>query len=174
MRALMRRIGLRYTVGLGLTCALVVILVVIRMLPHSSAAQLAASRGVEVPSVRSEPDDGLDSVGPAPSPVTSPGAGVPAQVAMRFVQAWLHHDGVSQGAWYAAIRPYCTDTLAAAFDGVDPADVPADRITGSSHVIAFATSYVQVEVPVDGGTVVLGLRANDGRWLVDTVDWNPS
>jgi hypothetical protein len=151
-----------------------VIVAIAQLVPH---ADLGSNNGVfpnggAQPLSSAVPDDGLTSVDPPASPRTSPGAATPQAVAIAFATAWLHHDGVTAKAWDDGIIGYCTKQLAAQFDGVDPADVPANRITGDTTTTDYSATYVQVNVPMDGGTLVLGLQGPEGVWLVDTVDWN--
>lgn len=115
-------------------------------------------------------DDGLNEVA-EPTPWTSPGAPKPAEVARSFAEAWLRHDGVEARQWHDGLRPYATGTLLDKLAGVDPAGVPADRITGDLSVRPVNDSLVEVVIPVDSGVLRLGLLAEQGRWRVDTVDW---
>ncbi len=176
MRQIFRAIGLRYGVGLGLIALVVAVIAVAKVLPHRD---LGANSGVTIsvtsspiPSISSEPDDGLTSFAPPPPPSTSPRAATPTTVATDFAHTWLRHDGVTEAAWYQAITSYCTPDLAAQFDGVDPSDVPATRVVGTPTSTYFASTYVQISIPMDGGTLVLGLTGPNGVWLVQSVDWN--
>lgn len=115
-------------------------------------------------------DDGL-TVTEEPSPQTSPGAPAPETVARSFATAWLDHRDVTAEQWHAALRPLATADLTEKLTGVDPAGVPADRITGEPVVVPRNDSLVEVVIPVDSGELRLGLLAPEGRWQVDTVDW---
>lgn len=118
-------------------------------------------------------DDGEAAVPPTAEPLTSPGAATPERVAELFAAAWIDHRGVDAGAWLARLRPYVTPSVADRLTGVDPASVPADRVTGAARLAARAESYVEVTVPVDSGLLRLHLVGTGGRWLVDFVDWEP-
>lgn len=128
----------------------------------SVAVSPSAGRGV---------DDGEQAPPPTPQPVTSPGAATPEQVAELFAAAWLDHHGADPAGWLAGLRPYATPALAQKLTGVDPAGVPAERVTGPVRLAARSESYVEVTVPVDSGLLRLHLVGAGGRWLVDTVDW---
>jgi hypothetical protein len=119
-------------------------------------------------------DDGVDAPEATPAPSTSRGATPPVTLATDFVTAWLKHTNVTPQAWLAGMRKYITDNLAGELDGVDPAGVPASKVTGRPTLIDHDTGYVDATVPVDGGTVTLRLIATSGRWLVDGVDWDRS
>nr|MDT0662650.1 hypothetical protein [Micromonospora sp. DSM 115978] len=116
-------------------------------------------------------DDGVLGTGPPPAPSTSPGAAPPETVARQFATAWLDHREVTAEQWYATLLPLATAELAERLAGVDPVGVPADRLTGEPVVIPQTARLVEVTLPVDSGRLRLELVAPDGRWLVDTVDW---
>ena len=104
-------------------------------------------------------------------PRTSPGAPAPVAVARSFATAWLDHRDVTAEQWHAGLRPLATTELAEKLTGVDPVAVPADRITGDPVVVPRNDSLVEVVIPVDSGELRLGLVALEGRWRIDTVDW---
>ncbi|RKR89611.1 hypothetical protein BDK92_3966 [Micromonospora pisi] len=116
-------------------------------------------------------DDGVITTEPPPTPRTSPGAAAPEEIAGRFAAAWLAHEGVSAKQWHDKLRPLSTSGLADRLSGVDPAGVPAERLTGKLEVVTRSAELVEVSVPVDAGTLRLELVAPQGRWLVDAVDW---
>ncbi|MEQ4305332.1 hypothetical protein ABNF97_28795 [Plantactinospora sp. B6F1] len=166
---------LRSRLGIAVAIAVVVVGIV-------GAARLVAGPGNDRPTLIggtpgpinvTDPeagDDGL-TVTTEPSPRTSPGAPEPAAVARSFATAWLDHRDVAAAEWHEGLRPLATETLAEQLTGVDPVTVPADRITGDLLVVPLNDSLVEVVVPVDSGELRLGLVAHQGRWRVDTVDW---
>jgi hypothetical protein len=127
-----------------------------------------------VPAVTVEPSEGDDGEGSPPPearPVTSPGAPNPEDVATSFATAWLNHRGVDSTGWLAGLRPHATGRLAEKLSGTDPAGVPADRLAGAPQLVPHGESFVEVNLPVDSGMLRLRLIAENGRWLVDGVDW---
>jgi hypothetical protein len=64
-----------------------------------------------------------------------------------------------------------TPTLARELSGVDPAGVPASRVTGKPSLIPLGATVADVLIPVDSGTLRLRLVVLEDRWLVDGVDW---
>ncbi|MDF2144646.1 hypothetical protein [Knoellia sp. p5-6-4] len=46
----------------------------------------------------------------------------------------------------------------------DPAQVPADRVTGDARLVSSAKTSATVLVPTDGGEVLVTLSASDGGW----------
>jgi hypothetical protein len=111
---------------------------------------------------------------PPPSPTTSPGTAKPEAVAYAFASAWVDHKNVSAKTWHNGLVPNATKDLSGELDGVDPADVPADRVIGRPTLVPVGDGLVNAVVTVDSGKLTLELVAPDGRWLVDGVDWDNS
>ncbi|MEJ3742178.1 hypothetical protein WEI85_02600 [Actinomycetes bacterium KLBMP 9797] len=169
------RVALRSRVGMALLLAVLVLAIVgSAKIFSDSDDDIGLTGAPERPIVTATPtipNDGLAGPEPTPSPITSPGTAAPKAVARAFAEAWLNHRSVSADQWYAKLLPHCTESLADKLAGVDPAVVPADRLTGEPTVIPYAENVVDVAVPVDSGRLRLRLTAPDGRWLVDGVDW---
>ncbi|GAA4679876.1 hypothetical protein [Phytohabitans rumicis] len=167
---------LRSRVGVALVLSIVVFGIV-------GAAKLFSSSTDAVPGTRGAPDqpiitasptaadDGLATPESAPVPVISPGTAAPATVAEAFGMAWVDHRDTTADRWYAGLLPHCTETLAGKLADVDPAAVPADRLTGKPVLIPYAENIVDATIRVDSGLLRLRLTAVAGRWLVDGVDW---
>jgi hypothetical protein len=167
---------LRSRVGVALVLAVVVLGVV-------GAAKLLSDTRSPEPGLNGAPDqpiltvsatladDGLASPEPTPSPKVSPGTAVPATVAKAFGKAWVSHRDVTAEEWYSGLLPHCTEALAKKLADVDPAVVPADRLTGEPVLIPYADQIVDATIRVDSGLLRLRLTAVDGRWLVDGIDW---
>ena len=172
MRRLLRLIGTRYGVSLGLVVVVVAIVLVAKALGGESRPMVGGDPvPAGSPSGSFEPDDGEDSP-PAPvAPSVSAGAPDPSAVAVAFTQAWLHHAGVSAQDWYDGLARYATSSLRNELTGVDPAGVPASTITGTATLTPHDVGYAVVTVPVDSGTLTLRMLGTNGRWLVDGVDW---
>ncbi|ASW57024.1 hypothetical protein [Plantactinospora sp. KBS50] len=118
-------------------------------------------------------DDGLSGdAGPA-TPRVSPGAERPEVVARAFAAAWLERDRSAAG-WQAALAPRSTPALAQRLSGVDPAGVPAQRITGEPVLTPQTADLAEVSLPVDTGTLRLQLVGDGGVWRVDEIDWERS
>lgn len=163
----------RTVVALGLAGLVAVIVALGKLLgdaapPVTSPVQppMAAPSAVDP----HEGDDGLVQLDPTPSPMRASNGPQAISVATKFAQQWIKHDR-SADAWLDSLRPHSTETLVAELDGVDPAGVPADRITGAARMEALADAFVEVVIPIDAGLLRLRLVAMQGRWLVDGVDW---
>jgi hypothetical protein len=44
-------------------------------------------------------------------------------------------------------------------------------MTGGPSIVNQAEAYIDLTIPLDAGTLTLTLKATDGHWLVDGVDW---
>ena len=84
-------------------------------------------------------------------------------VAGAFVRAWSS-DGASRDAWHAAMEPWASPELLRALASTDPAQVPADRVTGDARLTSSAKTSATVLVPTDGGDVLVTLTASGGGW----------
>ncbi|GAA2353016.1 hypothetical protein Cme02nite_27020 [Catellatospora methionotrophica] len=163
----------RTVVALGLAAVVAMIVALGKLLgdappPVTSPAQppVASPSAVDP----HEGDDGLVQLDPTPSPMKANNGPQAISVATKFAQQWIKHDR-SAAAWLDSLRPHSTKALVTELDGVDPAGVPADRITGAARMEALADSFVEVVFPIDAGLLRLRLVASGGKWLVDGVDW---
>jgi hypothetical protein len=180
MRTFLRQLGARQRISVGLILLVIAIVAVAKLLPHNKADSLIQTATPTGPSASSTQPALPAPAATAPSgpllhspvrPVTSGGASTPKQVAAAFTTAWLHHDGVSASAWLRAVTKYTTTALAAQLVDADPANVPADRTTGSATVVNDTATACQVRVPTDTGMLLLSMQRVSGRWLVDDIDW---
>lgn len=120
----------------------------------------------------SHDDDGvIVDDDPPPSPTTSPGSAEPEAVAYAFAAAWVDHKNVSAKTWHNGLVPNATQDLSDELNGVNPADVPADKVIGRPTLVPIGDGLVNAVVTVNSGKLTLRLVAPDGRWLVDDVDW---
>ncbi|NYT96454.1 hypothetical protein [Salinispora sp. H7-4] len=104
-------------------------------------------------------------------PPEPPPAAQAAPVAARFASAWARPD-LSATAWWQGLAPLCDEGFAGLLRTVDPAQVPATRVTGppvATH--APADGAAEFEVPTDAGTVTVTLAGVDGRWVATGVDF---
>lgn len=111
---------------------------------------------------------------PPPKPTAKPGTAAPEAVAYAFASAWVDHKNVSAKAWHDGLVPNATKNLTEELDGVNPADVPADRVIGRPTLVPIGDGLANAVITVDSGKLTLQLVAPDGKWLVDGVDWEAS
>jgi hypothetical protein len=177
MRQVLRLIGNRYGAALVLVFLIAVVIGFARLLggAHPTAGSYdpgPVAGATPEASTSPVPDDGdIGITAPPLPPSTSPGAAPAQAVALQFAKAWLHHTGVSATEWYGGLSKYATKTLQEKLSGADPAGVPANQTTGDVSIVEQESSYMDVTVPLDAGTLALRLVVTDGHWLVDGVDW---
>lgn len=164
---------LRSRVGVALVLAVLVLGIVTGARVLSGPAETVTTYLPAPPLVASPTphEDGLLSPNATVSPTLVPDAEPPEAVASAFAAAWVDHEGVSAKEWHSRLARNATAGLARKLSGVDPAGVPADRITGRPAVIPHAATIVDVVIPVDSGRLRLRLIVVDDRWVVDGVDW---
>jgi hypothetical protein len=110
------------------------------------------------------------------SPLLSPTAAPPApqalDVALKWVTAWAKHPaGITSQQWLAQLKPYTTDEFLPQMASVDPANVPATKVTGAAVSVDSTTSSVLADVPTDGGTIqVTVITTPNQGWRVSKYD----
>ncbi|WP_416903480.1 hypothetical protein [Micromonospora echinospora] len=106
-----------------------------------------------------------DGVLPTRSTAADPAA---AATATRFAARWARpHLPAAQ--WRADVRPDAVPAYADLLDTVDPANVPATRITAPGRVVTATSDRAEVDVGTDAG-VLRAVCVRDGaRWLVATL-----
>jgi hypothetical protein len=104
------------------------------------------------------------------TPGTLPPGSAPAaalQVATQWANAWVNHPaGTTSAQWVERLRPYTTDEYLVVLGGVDPANVPANRVTGPARAVRYSPKSVQVEVPTDALTLQVLVVEGDTGWKV--------
>jgi hypothetical protein len=129
------------------------------------------------PAISADPKDDDSAIlnsEPPPTIAVSPGTAAPEAVAYAFASAWVDHRNVPAKKWLEGLLPHATEKLASNLKGVDPAGVPADRITGRPDLKPVGDGLADAVVTADTGKLRLRLVAPDGHWLVDGVDWEQS
>lgn len=183
MRQVLRYVTTRYGIAGLIVLAVLVIVVVARLTGGGDNGPTNPNAGGSPPqsTASHEPDDGVAEPTPSTAPTLPAGHPDPLPAAERFTRAWIDHSGLTPQQWHQRLTAFATKSLAEKLRDTDPADVPAKEITGEPTLVTVAeTDWAQVEIPVDAGTLRLGLlfAAADGKqrkqWLVDTVDWDNS
>ena len=96
-------------------------------------------------------------------------------VATRWTEAWARHpaDGTT-ATWVNGLRAYTTDEYLGVLATVDPANVPATRVTGQARPVLVSPRSVRVEVPTDAVTLVVLVvntaAGNGAEWKVAGYD----
>ncbi|OLT10352.1 hypothetical protein BJF78_29025 [Pseudonocardia sp. CNS-139] len=108
------------------------------------------------------------------TPTTLPVSRAPAaalEVAARWTAAWVRPpDGTPAQEWLEGLRPTTTDEYLGVLSGVDPANIPATRVTGEPRAVQVSPRSVRVEVPTDALTLVLLVTDTESGWRVAGYD----
>jgi len=167
MRRLLRLIGARTGISIGLIIVIVAVLTVARLIDDQRVPPPVRAPSGWTPDVAAtEGDDGPIA---DPTPTYTDDEAVLA-AATAFTTAWLNRT-LPADAWLDGLRPHATEALIDRLTGVDPLDVPAGATAGEPTIRERAEQHAEVVVPIGAGdTLVLGLVLVDGRWLVGTLD----
>ncbi|MFC5996003.1 hypothetical protein ACFQE5_17495 [Pseudonocardia hispaniensis] len=93
------------------------------------------------------------------------------RTAAAWAAAWADHpEGITSQQWLSRLRPYTTDEYLGVLSSVDPANVPATRVTGAPTPVRVAPSSVQVTVPTDALTLVVLVVDTESGWRVAGYD----
>jgi hypothetical protein len=109
---------------------------------------------------------------PLLSPTPAPPAPQALDVAQKWVSAWAKHPaGITNQQWLEQLKPYTTDEFLPQMGTVDPANVPATKVTGAAVSVDSTTSSVVADVPTDGGTIqVTVITTPNQGWRVSKYD----
>jgi hypothetical protein len=168
MRNLLRRIGARTGISLGLILVIAAIVVVFRIADNRRTDPPFQPPPLVTPSVAaSEGDDG--PAGETSDPGYADDAVVLA-AATDFTTAWLRRT-LPAAQWLDGLRPLATADLIERLTGVDPLDVPTEAVAGEPTIRNRSAIYADVLVPIGTSDhLALGLVNVDGGWLVATLD----
>jgi hypothetical protein len=109
------------------------------------------------------------------APLVQPTSAAPnpaaLNVAKQWAQAWVNHPaGITNAQWLDGLRPYTTDEFLPQMSSVDPANIPASRVTGDPAATQSYTSSVQVLVPTDGPKLSIIVSQTPAGWRVSEYD----
>ncbi len=107
-----------------------------------------------------------------PSPVDDDaGRQAAEQAATAAVTAFARPD-LDAATWWAELEPLLSAGAAVAYEGTDPAEVPATAVTGPARSAPSDSSFLAtVLVPTDGGdhAVLLAREGAGAPWLVERI-----
>lgn len=114
-------------------------------------------------------DGGTLDYTPGPS---QPPPAAAQTLAERFAHLWARHD-VPAAAWWHDLEPLCTPQLHEQLRDTDPANIPADAITGHAQAIDSRRGEAVFHLrATGGGTLILGTaEVPQLGWRVATVDF---
>ena len=161
----------RTAVALGLLLLVALVVAIARLLGGGDPAPVVQQDQAPVSTIDpASGDDGVVELNPSPTPAQAAKGPEVVPVATAFAQNWINHNRPAQ-AWRDSLLPLCTGALAGELAAVDPASVPASRITGAAVTEVHAEASVDVIFPIDAGKLRLRLVLSGQRWLVDGIDW---
>ncbi|MBQ1052175.1 hypothetical protein KBX50_27440 [Micromonospora sp. C51] len=106
-----------------------------------------------------------DGVGSTATARPDPAA---VHAATRFVRAWARPHLPAE-RWLADLRPLAVAAYADLLATVDPANVPARRVTGAARVATAIDGRADVDVPTNAGPLRVAVVREGTRWLVATI-----
>lgn len=105
------------------------------------------------------------------SPTSAPAAPEAVAAATKWARAWVNHpEGTTNEKWLAGLAPYTTEEYLPVMESVEPANIPASKVTGKAKVTHSTSSSVEAEVPTDGPTLLITVVKTHDGWLVAAYD----
>jgi hypothetical protein len=104
---------------------------------------------------------------PTQKPTKAPPAADALKVATAWGKAWVDHPtGTTNDKWLDGLRPYTTEEYLVEMSTVDPANIPATKVTGPPVPKQSYTSSVTANLPTDGGTIAITVIDTPQGWRV--------
>jgi hypothetical protein len=104
---------------------------------------------------------------PPQRPTSAPPADEALKVAESWGKAWVNHpEGTTSEKWLDGLRPYTTEEYLVEMATVDPANIPATKVTGAPVPRDSYTSSVTANLPTDGGTIAITVIDTPQGWRV--------
>jgi hypothetical protein len=139
----------------------------------SSAPSAAEPQPQATPEPTVAPGDADAQLPPAPpSPADDNAARTAALDAATAALTAFARPALDPAQWWTELQPLLSPAAAAAYEGTDPAAVPASAVTGPPQPTPAVSGFLAtVLVPTDAGEyAVLLVREGDGApWLVERI-----
>ncbi|GAB3587540.1 hypothetical protein GCM10027445_67790 [Amycolatopsis endophytica] len=109
------------------------------------------------------------------APLVQPTSAAPDPAALTVAKQWAtawatHPDGMTNAQWLDGLRPLTTEEYLPEMSTVDPANIPATKVTGEPTVTKSYTSSLEVLVPTDGPKLSITVARTSSGWLVTGYD----
>ena len=162
----------RFLIQVAAVAAILVVIVLVRPGVHRDPAPRAVGASPSTVEASPHPED--EGGVYVPAPVGSAAAAAASRVATDYATAWAR-PGLPAQTWWRGVAAYAEPGYAELLRSVEPANVPAGRVTGAGHVVRAAAGLVVVDVPTDAGTcrVTVADTSGTGEWKVSTHSWRP-
>lgn len=110
--------------------------------------------------------------GPVTTPTTAPPNFDALRVGKEWASAWVNHpNGMTSEQWLNGLRPFTTEEfLAAKLSTVDPANVPATKVTGEPVAGQSFADSVQMTITTDGPKLSITVVTTNAGWRVTAYD----
>jgi hypothetical protein len=168
----------RVWVALALAVVVVVVLFIARVTGGGDADEPLAG-GVRT-SASGSPGDGVtEPAEPSGSPLVDgpdgpeasaePSVAAPAAVtvALAFAQAFVTRPPASApDQWLAGVSRHTDQALTEQLRGMNPAELPASRLTGAAASVQGGVTSAEVRIPTDAGPLLAVCVLVAGRWVV--------
>jgi hypothetical protein len=167
----------RFLIQVAAVAAILVVIAMVRPGTHHDVAPGASTGSPSTgasSTVEASPHPSDEGGVYEPSPVGSTGVAAARRVAAAFATAWARPD-LPAATWWRGVAAYAEPGYAELLRSVEPANVPASRVTGTARTVRAAAGLVVVDVPTDAGTcrVTVADTAGTGEWKVSTHSWRP-
>ncbi|MGH3949616.1 MAG: hypothetical protein ACRDSE_10875 [Pseudonocardiaceae bacterium] len=101
------------------------------------------------------------------TPTSAPPAPEALAVVEKWATAWVDHpEGTTTEEWLSGLAPYTTEEYLAVMSSVDPANIPAKKVTGDPVAVNSFTSSLDADVATDGPTLRITVVSTDAGWRV--------
>ncbi|WP_328444691.1 hypothetical protein [Amycolatopsis sp. NBC_00438] len=108
---------------------------------------------------------------PLATPTTAAPNGDAVRVAKEWAAAWVNHpQGITSAQWLEQLKPFTTEEYLPVMASVDPANIPATKVTGEPTVGTSYTSSVQLTIPTDGPKLSITVVSTNAGWRVADYD----
>ncbi|MEU6646559.1 hypothetical protein ABZ863_28985 [Saccharomonospora sp. NPDC046836] len=108
---------------------------------------------------------------PLGTPTSAPPDPAALRVAGDWAAAWVNHpQGITNEQWLEGLRPYTTEEYLPVMRSVNPANIPATRVTGDPRAVSSYTSSAEVQVATDGPTLTITVVSTNAGWRVADYD----
>ncbi len=160
--------------------ALAVVVVVIVLIARLSGGDDDGGEPTGAPATSGSASADPGPVDPSSEPAPDGPAGVEAAeegkqpvaagaltLARQFAQAWATPPPAqAPQQWFAGVSPYVDETLAAQLKELDPATLPATRVTGAPKAVSGGVTNADVQVPTDAGDLLVVCVLVPKGWVV--------
>ena len=156
----------------------VALLAVALLLTGCTGAEEPAERGAAAPGtptqapapVHGHSDEDEDLPPAEPYPTWDAAARAEAVATATTAMSAFARPALDEATWWAELAPLLSPAAATAYAGTDPANVPAQAVTGTATLTDDSSTYLApVAVPTDVGAylVLLSRQGQGSPWLVE-------